>query len=32
MTTRSRPTAPASAPRTLESRVGVDANDVHKVG
>jgi sec-independent protein translocase protein TatA len=25
-------TAPASAPRTIETRVGVDANDVHKVG
>ena len=24
--------APASAPRTIENRVGVDANDVHKVG
>ena len=22
----------ASAPRTIENRVGVDANDVHKVG
>ena len=25
-------TAAASAPRTIENRVGVDANDVHKVG
>ena len=25
-------TAPTSPPRSLESRVGVDANDVHKVG
>ena len=25
-------TAPSSAPRTIENRVGVDANDVHKVG
>jgi sec-independent protein translocase protein TatA len=25
-------TAPASAPRTIENRVGVEANDVHKVG
>ena len=25
------PTAQASAPRTIENRVGVDANDVHKV-
>jgi sec-independent protein translocase protein TatA len=24
--------AAAAAPRTIESRVGVDANDVHKVG
>jgi sec-independent protein translocase protein TatA len=24
-------TAPAGAPRPLENRVGVDANDVHKV-
>jgi sec-independent protein translocase protein TatA len=25
-------TAPAGAPRTIENRVGVEANDVHKVG
>ena len=25
-------TVPTSAPRTIENRVGVDANDVHKVG
>ena len=25
-------TASASAPRPIENRVGVDANDVHKVG
>ena len=25
-------TAPASAARTIENRVGVEANDVHKVG
>ena len=24
--------APTAAPRTIENRVGVDANDVHKVG
>ena len=24
--------APTTAPRTIENRVGVDANDVHKVG
>ncbi len=26
------PSAPAAAPRPIESRLGVDANDVHKVG
>jgi sec-independent protein translocase protein TatA len=26
------PTAAPTAPRTIENRVGVDANDVHKVG
>ena len=26
------PTVASSAPRTIENRVGVDANDVHKVG
>jgi sec-independent protein translocase protein TatA len=26
------PTVVSSAPRTIENRVGVDANDVHKVG
>jgi sec-independent protein translocase protein TatA len=26
------PTASATAPRPIENRVGVDANDVHKVG
>ena len=29
---KSPPTSAAAPPRTLESRVGVDANDVHKVG
>ncbi len=26
------PTVAQAAPRTIENRVGVDANDVHKVG
>ena len=26
------PTVVSSAPRTIENRVGIDANDVHKVG
>ena len=29
---KSAPTVVQAAPRTIENRVGVDANDVHKVG
>jgi sec-independent protein translocase protein TatA len=30
--TKPASTVPQGAPRTIENRVGVDANDVHKVG